>query len=86
MSKRRPMAVEPKQSYRSERAALIQAIRIAGSLRELADKLGISKQAVHQWTRERIPADHIVEIERATGVPRQSLRPDLYEGMCERGR
>lgn len=31
----------------------------------------------------RIPADRLVEIERITGIPRQSLRPDLFEGMAQ---
>jgi Bacterial toxin YdaS len=66
-----------------EREALMRAIKEAGGLRELAEHLGISKQAVHQW-KDRIPADYIVTIEHVTGVLRQELRPDLYQGMRRR--
>jgi DNA-binding transcriptional regulator YdaS (Cro superfamily) len=52
------------------------AIEAGGGLREFARKLGISKQAVQQWTQ--VPAHRIIEIERLTGVPREKLRPDLY--------
>jgi DNA-binding transcriptional regulator YdaS (Cro superfamily) len=77
------LAVECKWND-AEREALLRAIRAAGSLRELAEKLGLTKQAVHKWKRDRIPADYIVEIERVTDVDRRELRPDLYEGMRER--
>jgi DNA-binding transcriptional regulator YdaS (Cro superfamily) len=42
--------------------------------------LGVSKATVLRWEegRIRIPADRVVEIERHTGIPRESLRPDLY--------
>lgn len=81
MSKHTVMVVEHKMTKRTEREALMEAVRIAGSLRELAEIVGLTKQAVHKWKSERIPADYIVKIERATGVPRQHLRPDLYEGL-----
>ena len=45
---------------------------------ELARVLGLSSAAIAQW--KRIPAERIVEIERATGVRREVLRPDLYQG------
>lgn len=52
------------------------AIKAVGGRQALADLLGISYQAVQQWTK--IPAERVVEIEEKTGVDRTKLRPDLY--------
>ncbi len=42
----------------------------------LARRLDLTRQAVAGW--KRIPAERVLEVERATGVPRSQLRPDLY--------
>jgi DNA-binding transcriptional regulator YdaS (Cro superfamily) len=47
-----------------------------GGMAELARRLGTTRQAVWQW--RRIPAERVLDIERATRVPRHELRPDLY--------
>jgi DNA-binding transcriptional regulator YdaS (Cro superfamily) len=60
------------------RTAVKTAGKAAGSMSELARVLGLSSAAIAQW--KRIPAERIVEIERATGVRREVLRPDLYQG------
>lgn len=64
--------------------ALEKAIELCG-LTGLANALGISPQAVHKWRSSGVPADRVVDIERATGgrVLRQELMPALYEGMRE---
>lgn len=36
----------------------------------------ISPQAISQW--KRVPAERVLEVERATGISRHKLRPDLY--------
>lgn len=60
-----------------ERDAGVQkAITEAGGVASLASKIGVSSQAVSQW--KRIPAERVIEVERATGVRRERLRPDLY--------
>lgn len=48
----------------------------AGGFPALAEKLGISRAAVHQW--KRIPAERVLDVESLTGIPRHELRPDLY--------
>lgn len=53
-----------------------RAKQIAGGTTALASKLGISKQAVSMWGK--IPAERVIAIEAATGIPREELRPDLY--------
>jgi DNA-binding transcriptional regulator YdaS (Cro superfamily) len=42
----------------------------------LAKALGITHGAVNQW--RRVPAERVIDVERATGIPREKLRPDLY--------
>ena len=42
----------------------------------LARRLGISQPSVSNW--QRVPAERVIAVEALTGVPRASLRPDLY--------
>jgi len=55
---------------------LERAIAAAGGLTKLAASLKISKQAVLQW--EEVPPLRVLAVERASGVSRHELRPDLY--------
>lgn len=61
--------------------ALDAAISAAGSLQSLAETLGVTKGAVHQWTLEgrKVPARHCPAIERLTSssVRCEDLRPDF---------
>jgi len=55
------------------------AVEKAGGVNALASAVGVSYQAVQQWVKaRRVPAERVLDIERATGVTRHSLRPDLY--------
>ena len=57
---------------------LDQAIRLAGGRTKLARKLGLSGHAVvYQWQQNRIPAEHCPDVEAATGVKCEALRPDV---------
>lgn len=42
----------------------------------LAESVGVSLSALSQW--QRVPAERVLRVEQATGVPRHKLRPDLY--------
>jgi DNA-binding transcriptional regulator YdaS (Cro superfamily) len=42
----------------------------------LARALGIKVQSVQKW--KKIPAERVLDVEYATGIPREQLRPDLY--------
>jgi DNA-binding transcriptional regulator YdaS (Cro superfamily) len=61
------------------KAAIEQAIQVAGGRKALAERIGVRVQAVEKWVRfDRIPAERVLTIERLTGVSRHKLRPDLY--------
>jgi len=46
---------------------------------KLALALGVTPGAVSQWTR--VPVERIDEIERITGIPRNELLPELFDGF-----
>jgi hypothetical protein len=52
-----------------------------GRLSKLAAHLNITAGAITQWSI--VPADKLVAVEAFTSIPRQDLRPDLFEGMRE---
>lgn len=56
--------------------ALDLAKKAVGGSSELGRRLGVTSQAVSQW--RRVPAERVLDVERATGVSRHQLRPDLY--------
>lgn len=56
------------------------AWKAMGSRTALAKAVGVSPSTITMWqVRGRIPAEKVVRVERASGVPRHQLRPDLYE-------
>lgn len=55
---------------------LEEAIRACGGVSELARRLGISQPSVSHW--QRVPAERVLTVEQVSGVPRATLRPDLY--------
>jgi DNA-binding transcriptional regulator YdaS (Cro superfamily) len=55
---------------------LSAAIDRAESMTRLAESVGVSLSALSQWNR--VPAERVLRVEQATGVPRHKLRPDLY--------
>lgn len=56
--------------------ALKLAVRTAEGPTRLASLIGVSSQAISQW--EQVPSTRVIQVERATGIPRHALRPDLY--------
>lgn len=61
--------------------ALQKAIQIAGSQQALAKMVGKTQGHVSQWLRRggRVPPNLVLRIEKATGVDRKRLRPDLFD-------
>ena len=60
-------------------AGLEEAIRVAGGVGALAQKIGISQPSVSNWAR--VPAERVISVEAVTGVARDVLRPDLYDSQ-----
>ena len=55
-----------------------KAITKAGNQSALAVLIGVSPQAVSNWmVRQNVPAEHCPNIEKATGVRCEELRPDV---------
>lgn len=57
-------------------AAVKEKVKIAA----MARSLGITPGAISQW--DRVPAERIGEVSRFTGIPPQTLRPDLFEKVA----
>lgn len=55
---------------------LERAIGAAGGVSQLARKIGIRQPSVSNWSA--VPAQRVIAVEAATGIPRDHLRPDLY--------
>lgn len=60
--------------------ALERAIDKATSQTKFAEAIGTTQQLVsyHMSKRNRMPAEWVIPTERAFGIPRHELRPDLY--------
>jgi DNA-binding transcriptional regulator YdaS (Cro superfamily) len=48
-----------------------------GGIPKLARKLGVSRQAIYQWTE--VPVERAGDLERLTGIPRSRFRPDVFK-------
>lgn len=55
---------------------LLEAIRAAGGVTELARRIGMPLPSVANWLR--VPGERVLSVESATGVARSVLRPDLF--------
>lgn len=53
-----------------------EAAAVVGGLSALARKLGINHSAFYRW--REVPPNRVLDIERATGISRHDMRPDLY--------
>jgi len=58
------------------KTALKEALKAVGGQQALASLIGITAQAISQW--DEVPPLRVLAVERASGVSRHDLRPDLY--------
>jgi DNA-binding transcriptional regulator YdaS (Cro superfamily) len=68
--------------------ALTLAVENAGGQSALARKVGLRQQAIWHWINvsKRVPAERVLAVEAASGVPRHELRPDIYPPEDSRGK
>ncbi len=46
---------------------------------DIARSFGLTRAAVNYWfTAGKVPAEHVLKLEKETGVHRSLIRPDLY--------
>ncbi len=61
-----------------------RAVAAVGTTARLARMVGVTGPAVLKWRRSgRVPAERVLAVEAASGVPRHELRPDLYPTPVE---
>ncbi len=55
---------------------------------DIAKRMGLkSRQALDNWLRRgKVPAEFVLKLERATGIPRGLIRSDIYPGERHNGR
>jgi DNA-binding transcriptional regulator YdaS (Cro superfamily) len=58
----------------------LQALLAEKGLRliDLSRTLGVNKATVTRWSQGGVPAENVLTVERATGIPREKIRPDIY--------
>ena len=45
----------------------------------LAVKIGVTRQMLHKYKSAGIPANRVIQFEKVTGVPRERIRPDVFD-------
>lgn len=60
-------------------AGVDEAIQVAGDQYKLADLLGVTQPAIQHFLFKKISAERAKQIERVTGVPREKIRPDIFD-------
>ena len=59
-----------------------EVVKAVGSQSALAKLLGVRQSHVRNWLNrpnsKGIPPKYVIQVEKATGIPRQELRPDIF--------
>lgn len=64
---------------RKPNPGILLAIERAGSQVKLAELLGCTQPNIVYWLYYKVPAERAHQIEKKTGVPREYMRPDLFD-------
>jgi len=62
----------------TQTGGLDAAISAAGGMEAFQSTMNVARRTVFLWKQQGIPAERVPEIEAATGISRQALRPDLW--------
>ena len=59
---------------------LAKAVRIVGTQAKFGELVGKAQSRVNHWLKHNIPlpAESVIAVEKATGISRHDLRPDIY--------
>ena len=65
---------------RMEKSILHIAVEKLGSQSAFAQAVGTTQQSVSYWLNHggKLPAEFVMAAEKATGIPRHELRPDIF--------
>lgn len=66
---------------------LQKAIEAAGGQKPLADKIGTTQSNVWYWlerAKNGVPAEWVLKVADASGVPAHEIRPDIFSAPAER--
>lgn len=64
---------------------LKKAVEAAGGQSAVARKMGCTSQAVSKWCNTgEVPLKRLIDFEKATGILRQQLYPDLFKTKASR--
>ena len=60
--------------------AVKKAVEVAGGQTALGNLVGVSQGHIWSWLNRsrKCPPEKVLQVERATGVSRHELRPDIY--------
>lgn len=72
------LSLRKRKEWNEVNDGMLKAIKLAGSQRALARKMGVSQTAVNKMLHGKVPAERAVQLEQVTGVPRGTFRPDLF--------
>lgn len=62
-----------------EKTEIYKAIKRAGGFAPLAERLGVTRQALYLWARRgAVDSKSVIQFHRLTGLPLNLCNPDLY--------
>lgn len=67
------------EANKPKNKAVARAVASLGGAHATAQQLNVSSTAVLHWIYRRCPAERCVDLEKLTGVPRSTMRPDIFE-------
>jgi DNA-binding transcriptional regulator YdaS (Cro superfamily) len=66
-------------TIKSRRSNIKRAVELAGGEKACAKHFAVTFQAIQHWIyKSRVPAKHIIKLERLSGVTRHEIDSDIY--------